>query len=196
MAWLNQPTRLRILNASQSCFAKDGYDAARVDGIAAAARVSKSHLYYHFPSKADLLTALIELRTAEMMNAKSAVLPEKDFEGDIANLVTGAIIEVLAPQRDFLRIVLSESLRRPEVTKPLLVAADAALDDTEHRFISAGLSLVPGWRAQFLYLCLLPACYLVAYSDSPLNTVDVKNIAKGIAVVEQHLISSPTRAQL
>lgn len=53
-------TRRRLLDAAVGEFARNGFDAANVDRIAAAAGLAKGTVYNHFPSKRDLMVALIE----------------------------------------------------------------------------------------------------------------------------------------
>jgi AcrR family transcriptional regulator len=53
-------TRQTILDAAYVQFFRRGYTRVSLDGIAAAARVTKRTLYYHFRSKDDLLEAVLE----------------------------------------------------------------------------------------------------------------------------------------
>lgn len=53
-------TRRRILEAAYIEFRRSGYARVGVDGIAAAAGVTKRTLYYHFESKDALLAAVLE----------------------------------------------------------------------------------------------------------------------------------------
>ena len=52
-------TRTLILDAAERLFAERGYDATPTAAIARAAGVPKGLLFYYFPTKADLLRALI-----------------------------------------------------------------------------------------------------------------------------------------
>jgi AcrR family transcriptional regulator len=52
--------RARIIEAAVSAFARDGYDATRMDGIAAGAGISKPVLYDHFSSKQALFLAVLQ----------------------------------------------------------------------------------------------------------------------------------------
>jgi AcrR family transcriptional regulator len=56
----SQETRANILNAAQSLFAQNGYDATGVADICQAAGVSKGSFYYHFPSKQALFLELLD----------------------------------------------------------------------------------------------------------------------------------------
>ena len=53
-------TRLRILDAAAKTFRDKGYSATRLADIAAAADTQAGSLYYHFESKEQLLTEVIE----------------------------------------------------------------------------------------------------------------------------------------
>ncbi len=56
-------TQARLLDAAEKVFVRDGYEAAQLDAIAAAAGRSKGAVYTHFKSKEDLFLALFENRT-------------------------------------------------------------------------------------------------------------------------------------
>lgn len=57
-------TRQRILDAAYAQFYRKGFARVGVDEIAAAAKVTKRTLYYHFESKDDLLAAVLEAQHA------------------------------------------------------------------------------------------------------------------------------------
>lgn len=183
-AWLRHPTRAKMLRAAEERFVADGYDGASVEAIAAAAGVSKSHLYYHFASKAVLFESLVVLRTDELLAAKAAVFdgfdPARASDADVAALLRRALVEVLLPRRDFLRIVLAEAIRRPEALAPVLAAADAALDDTLGRLGLSGGADLARVKRQFFTFGLLPALYSVALAGAE----GVEALAADLAVWE------------
>jgi AcrR family transcriptional regulator len=53
-------TRERLLQAATEAFARQGYNRANVDGISRAAGFGKGTIYNYFPSKRDLMLALID----------------------------------------------------------------------------------------------------------------------------------------
>lgn len=55
-------TRVRILDAAERLFAEGGFDATSTSSIATQAGVPKGLLFYYFPTKADLLRALVSER--------------------------------------------------------------------------------------------------------------------------------------
>jgi TetR/AcrR family transcriptional repressor of uid operon len=56
----SEGTRLRILEAAESCFARYGYELTGVAEICDSAGISKGALYHHFPSKQAIFVTLYE----------------------------------------------------------------------------------------------------------------------------------------
>jgi AcrR family transcriptional regulator len=56
----SEQTRRRILDAAYALFRRSGYARVSMDEIAAATRVTKRTLYYHFESKDSLLATVLE----------------------------------------------------------------------------------------------------------------------------------------
>jgi AcrR family transcriptional regulator len=59
--------RAQILEAAIKCFADKGYSGTSVDDIAALTHLSKGAIYHHFRSKRDILLALFEGWTADLL---------------------------------------------------------------------------------------------------------------------------------
>jgi AcrR family transcriptional regulator len=68
--------RATIVEAAGQLFGERGYDATRLDDIAAAAGVTKPILYRHFDSKKDLYLALLA-RHRDDLASFAAVIPEQ-----------------------------------------------------------------------------------------------------------------------
>lgn len=196
IAWLNHPTRHRMLEAAEQWFADVGYDLARVDDIAATAQVSKSHLYYHFPSKAALLSALVELRQAELLTSKDAILSDLTPQsldgdpGDLASALRRIFAEALQPRRRFIRIVLIEALKNSASVEPVFAGFTRMLEDTIDRFGELGAPLdPPRAKALVFHFGLIPALFAVALDTSKIGLdVPVTDLVDDLAVVEQSLI--------
>lgn len=60
-------TRERILNAAFALFYKGGFHATGVDRVVEAAGVTRMTLYKYFPSKEDLIIAVLERRNVQWM---------------------------------------------------------------------------------------------------------------------------------
>ncbi len=50
----------QILQAAETCFRLNGFHATSMASIAAAARMSVGHIYRYFPSKDDIISAILE----------------------------------------------------------------------------------------------------------------------------------------
>lgn len=85
-----------ILQAAVAQFAERGYHAASMDGIAAAAGISKAVVYDHFASKQELYTVLLEKVRAEVDAAVAAA---------VAPVEEGGEAQVRAAMEAFFRFV-------------------------------------------------------------------------------------------
>ena len=68
-----EASRARVWSAAATAFASRGFDGAKVDRIAAAARVNKAMIYYHFASKAGLYNAILHDTFAAIATAVQGV---------------------------------------------------------------------------------------------------------------------------
>lgn len=81
----SEPTRTRdrILSTAAHLFYQHGIRATGIDRVIAEAGVAKASFYHHFPSKADLVKAFLELRHRNWMawytSAVEARLPAEGF---------------------------------------------------------------------------------------------------------------------
>lgn len=69
-----EATRRKLLEAAQSIFARDGFEAARIEDIAAAVGYTRGAFYAHFRTKEDLFLALLEDRANRHMAELCALL--------------------------------------------------------------------------------------------------------------------------
>lgn len=195
--WLSQPTRAKILAAAERQFASAGYAASSVDEVAASAGVSKSHLYYHFSSKASLLECLIEWRTAEVLRAKDLLLAEPFPEllaspGRMQQVIEAVLTGILAPRREFIRIALAEAIQNPDVIRPAFAAFEAVLGDSLARFSALGR---PADEARvkrlWLYFGLLPALCAIAFDTDALGLPGkITDLAGDLALLDTAVIPS------
>ncbi|MBL9050987.1 MAG: TetR/AcrR family transcriptional regulator, partial [Tabrizicola sp.] len=73
----------RILEAASSLFRAQGYDAVRIEDIAAAAEVSAGTCYNYFSTKGDLLLAIVSMEVEEVVEGgRSVVAAPPDNIGD------------------------------------------------------------------------------------------------------------------
>jgi AcrR family transcriptional regulator len=102
-------TRRRVLAAAMEVFAREGYHAARMDAIAAGAGVSKGALYFHFPGKLQLFSALVDEFAAEL--AADAIASIATHRSGVARVeaAVAAALAVFGRRRALARIVLIEA---------------------------------------------------------------------------------------
>lgn len=63
-----------LVEAASLLFKQQGYEAAKISEIAERAEVSVGTFYNYFPSKADLLLAIVSLEVEEVLYQGEAVL--------------------------------------------------------------------------------------------------------------------------
>jgi AcrR family transcriptional regulator len=64
-----QAMKLRLLKAARRVFARDGFEAASIDDIAAAAGHTRGAFYAHFNTKEELFLALVEQQILDHVKA-------------------------------------------------------------------------------------------------------------------------------
>jgi len=122
-----ETTRRRILQAAEKIFAEKGYDAARIDQIAADAGVNKALIYYYFKNKRALLEDLFEgffRESAALLVRyvqKGGLAPNPSPEAD---QIFDSYFSYFEAKRDLLRIMFMESLKSGEDTPPVFKLVD------------------------------------------------------------------------
>lgn len=104
-------SRERILAAAEEVFAAKGIDGARVDEIAALARVNKRMLYHYFNSKEELYTYVLKVNFEKSLAAGKKAFREK---GDLKHQVAAAIrnyFYFLAANPNYPRLMAWEALQ-------------------------------------------------------------------------------------
>jgi AcrR family transcriptional regulator len=110
--------RDELLTAALRVFAERGYRDAGVDEIAAAAGYSKGALYWHFSSKEELLSALLEERVDAPMRELVALLESAPPEQDMSVVAGREFARRLRDERDLVlleREYWSLAIRDPEL---------------------------------------------------------------------------------
>jgi AcrR family transcriptional regulator len=79
----------RILEAASALFRAEGYDAVRIEDIAAAAEVSSGTCYNYFSTKGDLLLAIVSMEVEEVVEAGRALVeaPPPDVARALGGLI-------------------------------------------------------------------------------------------------------------
>jgi AcrR family transcriptional regulator len=159
--------RASLLDASVTVFARRGYEAARIDEIAAEADVSKALIYEHFPGKRELYAEIVRDGTEEALSRVSAAVNPGSVGGELLKATIVAFLDFVAERPDLWRVInqqvpdativaLEESLHRKAVDLiATLVAADpfvrelglprAELEQVAEMINGATLNVVDWW---------------------------------------------------
>ena len=107
--------RVRILDAAELLFAQRGFDATPTSSIAKLAAVPKGLLFYYFPTKSDLLCALVAERLDPGPIDASALIEPCDPARALLNLA-GRLSELQEDSAVLRVIIWREQRTHPEVT--------------------------------------------------------------------------------
>jgi TetR/AcrR family transcriptional regulator len=94
-------TRDRVLDAALVSFGTAGYEATSLDQLAAELGIRKQTILYYFPSKAELLDAVVDLGSADLVETLEAALTDAGSGWDRMEAI--------------IRSVFRLALRRPEL---------------------------------------------------------------------------------
>lgn len=125
-------TRTRILGIASELFARKGFTGTSIADIARELGTSTAALYYHFPSKADILGGLL----AEPLAAYSRIIDGMDAAQPTAETLLGAFIDLTADSRELAQIID----RDPAV----LELIDQQLPRRSHEMTGAIISALAG----------------------------------------------------
>lgn len=101
-----EATRERIVAAASELFAERGFHATPMTSIAEAAQLSQTGLLHHFPSKDDLLAAVLEQRDVRDYAALSARRPEPARAWDACDDLV-ELVRLNAGREAFVRLFTS-----------------------------------------------------------------------------------------
>jgi AcrR family transcriptional regulator len=112
--------RQAILDAALTVFAERGFEAARLDDIAARAGIAKGTLYLYFADKEALFEALIRSAVDPILARLDAIAAAPDLPVDTVLEALFGVFEkeVLGTRRKFLlRLIIAEGPRFPRIAE-------------------------------------------------------------------------------
>lgn len=116
----------QILTGATQVFLQRGYERASMDRIAKAAGVSKQTLYSHFADKEDLFVALVNKMSRRRLEESFGSVPLKGKPRDVLHVLAKTTLTQLSADEeyhDFLRLMVAESKRFPELVEKFLLTA-------------------------------------------------------------------------
>lgn len=112
-----------ILKGAMQEFLKHGYAAASMDKIAKAAGVSKATVYSHFGDKEKLFNAVIQDLAKDKFQTVMGLQQPQSLEQDPKAVLSAMAVRMIENAKsdrafqDFVRIIIGESGRFPELAK-------------------------------------------------------------------------------
>ena len=124
-AALSAEKRTFILDSARDAFAEHGYEGASMSAITQAAGVSKSTVYHHYRSKAELFGAFVERECARMLaqHFGDGQVPAGDTAQTLRAIGIGMVELITSPVCLMIdRVVTSEAEAFPELAEAFYAA--------------------------------------------------------------------------
>jgi len=149
--------RTLLLDEAARLFGARGYDSTSMRDIAAAVGMLPGSLYYHFPSKEDLLVAVYTIGMEQMRDAVLAAITPVTDPWDRLEAAAAAHLGTLLDKRGYAAAVIGgfSIAAAPSVRTELVRQRDRY--EATFRDLVAALPLGPHQDRQFLRLALLGA---------------------------------------
>jgi AcrR family transcriptional regulator len=116
-------TRQRIIDTATRLFAQRGYDGTSLQLIADEMGVTKAAVYYHFPTKLEILVAISQLARRAVAQLLDTVATKRSKRERVDVLVAG-LVDILLTQRGLATIVANDPTLRGRMK-----SETAALDE-------------------------------------------------------------------
>lgn len=156
-----------LLDAALALFVEKGFAATRAEEVATRAGVSKGTLYLYYPSKEDLLKAVIKKNLSERLAAGAA--QAADFEGSASDLLRGLLVDWWTqiyddPAAAVFKLIFTEARTFPEIAayyaQEVVTPGHALMTSVIQRGIDCGefRPVDPGVAMHSLIFPLIMAC--------------------------------------
>jgi TetR/AcrR family transcriptional regulator, fatty acid metabolism regulator protein len=133
----NRSTRERILDAALNIFSSKGFHDTRMDEIVHEAHTSKGSIYFHFPNKEKLFTALVD-QFADLIERRVTTAIAQEKQGmDRVKVALREVLETFARYRRPAKLLLVQAVglgsvfekKRLEVTDRFATLIKSYLDE-------------------------------------------------------------------
>jgi AcrR family transcriptional regulator len=191
-----RPTRTRdearalfrnaILDAAEAIFAEHGFHGARIQDIAARARIAVGTVYNHFAQKDDVLSALLEERSEELFAQLHPLATDpRGFRGRLEARV-GRMLAYIEQHRAFFAIATQHGLfvgtaapgtRVPERTLQRMKKFRGVFRDLVDEGVASGDLEPLGGDALVLFFSGTMRAFILSSLSAPRGDHDVKKQA-------------------
>ncbi len=125
-----EKTRTALLDAALAIFSSKGYQAARLQDIAAAAGTTRGAIYHHFSSKAELYKALIKEASQQGNVAIETAVSAGGSFSDVFRRIFVTTLQLLATDERF-RQVTALSLYKTGISPELADLEEQRLQEAD-----------------------------------------------------------------
>jgi TetR/AcrR family transcriptional repressor of mexJK operon len=145
----DQEKRVAILDAARTHFFEKGFDVVTIEGVAAAAGVSKMTVYGHFSDKETLFKAFVEREVSTLSSLLTQLpLSIDDLRNTLITFGMAFLDFITRPEViQFNRLLMSVAPRHPQLVQQFFEAGPAtiyaALSDLLHQATAAQELSIP-----------------------------------------------------
>jgi TetR/AcrR family transcriptional regulator len=179
-----EETRAAILAAAERHFAERGFEAARLEDIAADVGVRRAAIFYHFSDKHELYAAVLE----ELLGDATRLLPARGSAAQRLEAAVTGWIDYVARRPTLARLILREAAgAQPGFTSPLVRAGSASVE-WFRALIDAGVAsgeLKP-LTDPHRFISLMGATTVFHFAAMPSLTPAVPFDPSSVAEIERH----------
>jgi TetR/AcrR family transcriptional regulator len=182
-------TRERVLDAALASFGTRGYEATSLDQVAAELGVRKQTILYYFPTKADLLDAVVDRSADELADALEQAVDRAGDGFDRVEAIVRSVFRLALRRPELLGLLREVSrLGSPVATRltarlnPLVVRATAFLESE----MAAGR--MRECDAQLLLLSVYSTVLGVATEVEVLRAVGIEPTLRSTTVRRRELL--------
>lgn len=198
---IDTPTRRRrkearpqeLLDAALELFVEKGFAAARAEEVAIRAGVSKGTLYLYYPSKEDLLKAVIKKNLSERIAAGAAQVEQ--FPGSAAELVRSILVDwwtqiYADPASAVFKLVITEARNFPEIAafyaREVIIPAHKLMTTIIERGIAQG-EFRPIDAGVAMHSLILPLIMVCLHKHSIGACHETPELFDGPTFIRQHI---------
>lgn len=161
----SQDTKQKLLDSAIEVFSEKGFDGARVDEIAARAKVNKAMLYYYFSSKEKLFEEIIIQYKKDFKEIKDSFIDNVDIDDDrkIESLFQ-LLYNFMVKKKDVLRVMMIESIKATSSTETIFSSALPSLEIKVSNLKNKGVAVedpITLMINSFFYMMVPAAAFIV-----------------------------------
>lgn len=189
--------RLRIIDAAMTCFAAEGFERATTAAICRQAGIGSGTFFHYFPTKVDVLLAVLEMGT-DQVRARFAAHAEDDPKAAILDWAGSLVDDLRDPRAPTFVAAVGAVMSQPRVRDAITADEQAQRDgllplvEAAARRGDIRTDLPP--RDVVAWLMLLTDGFTGRLAAEPAFTVDTQR-ATLLDTVERFLAPSPAGAE-